>query len=80
MESAQQYLNAGAIAAQIAAAIQSLGYEACAHIDGNYQVVYPLVARDAGLPLLPSRQLFAQYGALGNQTVSDFLGGCFENG
>lgn len=49
MESAQQYLNAGAIAMQIAAFIQHLGYEARAHIDGNYQVVCPLVARDAGL-------------------------------
>ncbi|MCP4425473.1 MAG: 4Fe-4S dicluster domain-containing protein [Chloroflexi bacterium] len=49
MESAQQYLNAGAIAVQIAAFIQRLGYEARAHIDGNYQVVCPLVARDAGL-------------------------------
>jgi len=49
MESAQQYLVSGAIAVQIAAFIRNLGYPARAHIDGNYRVVCPLVARDAGL-------------------------------
>ncbi len=49
MESAHQYLRSGAIAVQIAAAIRNLGAEARAHIDANYQVVCPLVARDAGL-------------------------------
>lgn len=49
MESAQQYLEAGRIAMQLAAFIRNLGYEARAHIDGNYEVVCPLVARDAGL-------------------------------
>lgn len=49
MESAQQYLASGAIAVQIAAFIRNLGYPARAHIDGNYRVVCPLVARDAGL-------------------------------
>ena len=49
MESAQQYLNAGAIAVQLAEFIRQLGYQAEAHIDGNYRVVCPLVARDAGL-------------------------------
>jgi ferredoxin len=49
MESAQQYLASGAIAVQIAAFIKNLGYSARAHIDGNYLVVCPLVARDAGL-------------------------------
>lgn len=49
MESAQQYLNAGAIAVQLAECIRRLGYAAEAHIDGNYRVVCPLVARDAGL-------------------------------
>ena len=49
MESAQQYLAAGAIAIQIAEWIRALGYPARAHIDGNYRVVCPLVARDAGL-------------------------------
>jgi ferredoxin len=49
MESAQQYLNIGAIAVQVAEFIRSLGHAARAHIDGNYRVVCPLVARDAGL-------------------------------
>jgi reductive dehalogenase len=49
MESAQQYLASGAIAVQIAQFIGNLGHPARAHIDGNYRVVCPLVARDAGL-------------------------------
>lgn len=49
MESAQQYLNAGAIAIQLAEFIRQLGYEAEAHIDGNYKVICPLVGRDAGV-------------------------------
>jgi reductive dehalogenase len=49
MESAQQYLNSGAIAVQVAEFIRHLGYSARAHIDGNYRVICPLVARDAGL-------------------------------
>jgi len=48
-ESAQQYLFAGTLAVQIAKFIRELGYPAKAHIDGNYEVVCPLVARDAGL-------------------------------
>jgi len=49
MESAQQYLSAGIIATQIAAFIRNIGYPARAHIDGNYHVLCPLVAMDAGL-------------------------------
>jgi reductive dehalogenase len=49
MESTQQYLNSGTIALQIAYFIRNLGYSARAHIDGNYEVICPLVARDAGL-------------------------------
>ena len=49
MESGQQYLESGKVAIQVARFIRNLGYEARAHIDGNYQVVCPLVARDAGL-------------------------------
>jgi reductive dehalogenase len=49
MESAQQYVAAGVIAVQMADFIRRLGYTARAHIDGNYRVVCPLVARDAGL-------------------------------
>ncbi|GAB4316403.1 MAG: hypothetical protein Kow00127_07880 [Bacteroidales bacterium] len=49
MESARQYFESGKIAVILAEWIRSMGYEARAHIDGNYQVVCPLVARDAGL-------------------------------
>jgi reductive dehalogenase len=49
MESAQQYVSAGVIAVQMAEFIHNLGYPARAHIDGNYRVICPLVARDAGL-------------------------------
>ncbi|MFC2084458.1 4Fe-4S dicluster domain-containing protein [Bacteroidota bacterium] len=49
MESAQQYLATGAVAVQLAEFIRKLGYPARAHIDANYRVVCPLVARDAGL-------------------------------
>jgi reductive dehalogenase len=49
MESAQQYLESGRIAVQVAHFIRRSGYSAKAHIDGNYEVVCPLVARDAGL-------------------------------
>jgi len=49
MESSQQYLNAGTIATQLSFFLRNLGFEARAHIDGNYEVVCPLVARDAGL-------------------------------
>lgn len=49
MESARRYLESGAIAVQIAEWIRGLGHSARAHIDGDYRVVCPLVARDAGL-------------------------------
>ncbi len=49
MESAKQYVEAARIAVQLAACIRHLGYSARAHIDGNYRVIAPLVARDAGL-------------------------------
>ncbi len=49
MESARQYVNSGVIALKLATYIRSLGYEARAHVDGNYRVVCPLVAKDAGL-------------------------------
>jgi reductive dehalogenase len=49
MESAQQYLRCGMIATQLALTLRHLGYEATTHIDANYDVICPLVARDAGL-------------------------------
>ena len=49
LESAQQYASAAQIAIQLGNLIRSQGYPARAHIDGNYRVIAPLVARDAGL-------------------------------
>jgi len=49
MESARQYAEAARVALQLGYLIRSLGYPARAHIDGNYRVIAPLVARDAGL-------------------------------
>jgi len=49
MESSRQYVEAGKIAVILAAAIRNLGYPARAHIDSNYRVIAPLVAKDAGL-------------------------------
>jgi len=49
MESARQYVDAARVAVQLAGVIRYLGYSARAHIDGNYRVICPLVARDAGL-------------------------------
>ncbi len=48
-ESARQYTEAARVAVQVAAALRNLGYAARAHIDANYRVIAPLVARDAGL-------------------------------
>ncbi len=49
MESAREYLQSGVIATQMALTLRNLGYEASSHIDGNYDLICPLVARDAGL-------------------------------
>jgi len=49
MESSEQYLQSGVLALKLTAWIRELGYEATAHIDGNYEVICPLVAVDAGL-------------------------------
>lgn len=49
MESARQYLDSGVIAIQLGEFLRKMGYKAKAHIDGNYEVIAPLVARDAGL-------------------------------
>ena len=48
-ESAHQYVEAAKIAIVLAAWMRSMGFAARAHIDGNYRVIAPLVARDAGL-------------------------------
>jgi reductive dehalogenase len=49
METAKRYLQAAEIAVQLAEFIRRLGYSAKAHISSHYEVVCPLVARDAGL-------------------------------
>jgi ferredoxin len=49
METARQYGKAAQTAIQVAAWIRSIGYEARAHIDGNYRLILPLAGRDAGL-------------------------------
>lgn len=49
MESAYQYLRSGMIATQLAITLRNLGYSAKTHIDANYDVICPLVAKDAGL-------------------------------
>jgi ferredoxin len=49
METARKYVEAAVIAILLSNLIRALGYPARAHIDGNYRVIAPLVARDAGL-------------------------------
>jgi ferredoxin len=48
-ESARRYAQAAELAVEAATLIRSWGYPARAHIDGNYRVIAPLVAADAGL-------------------------------
>ncbi|HEY69067.1 MAG TPA: hypothetical protein G4O08_00625, partial [Anaerolineae bacterium] len=49
MESARQYVEAAKVALQLCTWLRVLGHPARAHIDGNYRLIAPLVARDAGL-------------------------------
>ncbi|UCG27674.1 MAG: 4Fe-4S dicluster domain-containing protein [Bacteroidales bacterium] len=49
MESALQYLSSASIAVQLARLIRYLGYSARAHIDANYELLCPVIARDAGM-------------------------------
>jgi reductive dehalogenase len=49
METAKQYVEMARVAVQLAGAIRALGYRARAHFEGDYQVIVPLIARDAGL-------------------------------
>lgn len=49
LESAEQYLRSAKMAIELAEFIRASGYDALAHIDGNYELICPLVARDAGL-------------------------------
>lgn len=52
MESSEQYLRSGVLALKLASWIRAMGYRAQAHIDGNYEVICPLVAADAGLGII----------------------------
>jgi ferredoxin len=52
MESSDQYLSSGVMATKLALMIKQLGYQARAHTDGNYEVICPLVAADAGLGVI----------------------------
>jgi hypothetical protein len=49
LESSQQYLKSATIALQLANMLKGLGFDSRAHIDGDYELICPLVARDAGL-------------------------------
>ena len=49
LETSHKYLESGEVAVQLAVFLRKLGHEARAHIDGNYRVICPLVAKDAGL-------------------------------
>ena len=49
MESSQQYLESSKIAIQLTNFIRRLGYSAKPHFDGNYDLICPVVAKDAGL-------------------------------
>ena len=49
IESATQYVEAAKIAFLMATYLRSLGYSARAHTDGNYRVICPPIAVDAGL-------------------------------
>jgi len=49
LESSRQYVRSGILAIWLARMLRDMGYRARAHIDGDYEVVCPLVARDAGL-------------------------------
>ncbi len=49
VESARRYWTSGVIAVTIAARLRSLGYQARAHIDGNYRMILPAAGVQAGL-------------------------------
>ncbi|RPH31952.1 MAG: hypothetical protein EHM93_11470 [Bacteroidales bacterium] len=48
-ESTQKYLDCAIIALQFSTFLKNAGYDTRAHIDGDYELICPLVARDAGL-------------------------------
>lgn len=58
VETSKQYVEAAKIANIIAQYIRSLGYEATAHTDGNYEVLCVPLAVDAGLGVLGRLGIF----------------------
>lgn len=49
VETGSRYVDCAVLAVQAASFIRNLGYSARAHIDGNYQLVPPVVADEAGM-------------------------------
>ncbi len=49
LESARQYVELSRIGVEVAGLLRRCGWPARAHTDGNYRVIAPLVAREAGL-------------------------------
>lgn len=49
IETSDKYLKLGVMGLQMAMYLRNIGYPARNHMDGNYLVVAPVVARDAGL-------------------------------
>lgn len=49
METGHEYVQSASAAVRLAATIRNLGHPARAHFEGNYQVILPPIARDAGL-------------------------------
>lgn len=49
IETSDKYLKLAVMGLQMAVYLRNIGYSARNHMDGNYLVVAPLVARDAGL-------------------------------
>ncbi|WP_053001217.1 4Fe-4S dicluster domain-containing protein [Kosmotoga pacifica] len=52
IESSRAYVEAAIIGMQLAYFIRELGYSARVHMDGNYLVIAPLVAQDAGIGVI----------------------------
>jgi len=49
IETSDKYLKLGVMGLQLATYLRSIGYASRNHMDGNYLVIAPLVAQDAGL-------------------------------
>ena len=58
METGKQYAASALVGVELAETLRNMGYPARAHIDGNYRVIAPLIARDAGLGEIGRMTLF----------------------